>query len=447
MNPFTELRFTPAVATMRAGLEPYRAWVESVIGCPLTQAIIFELEVPFGQFAAETILAGVPLDRQCLAGAAALRPLVERMALPPATSPRIMLEPSRNRHAASATPEPGWDPHWKDTPVAVWFAGLTHAVVACAIPYVSYSGGLESKFAQWVLVNPAETVPALERLRSVFIDSQPMVHVLGGSDIALPEDAYNWDRVVLDPAAAQLVRDDFESFLKREDWFRRHGLPFRRGYLLYGPPGNGKTTAARVMASHPAVSAHALDFSNTDLNNDALSCVFERAAQMAPAVVIFEDLDRIYGGVASRENNLTKITLQHLLNCLDGLGSQDGVVVVATANDPTALDPAILKRPGRFDRVVPFKPPSVELRHEYLRRLGHGTLDDTALAEAALQCDGFSFAQVREGYILAGQFAYQRGSETIGAADLLRGEACVRGDGAALGSRINGRAVGFEAAA
>ena len=85
--------------------------------------------------------------------------------------------------------------------------------------------------------------------------------------------------------------------------------------------------------------------------------------------------------------------------------------------------------------------------HEYLRRLGREALDDSALAEAALQCDGLSFAQVREAYVLAGQFAYQRGSETIGAESLSPGVDRVRGDGAALGSRLNGSAGGFEAAA
>jgi chaperone BCS1 len=75
-----------------------------------------------------------------------------------------------------------------------------------------------------------------------------------------PPNSYDWDRVVLDPTLIRLVRDDFESFLKREGWFKQHRLPFRRAYLFYGPPGNGKTSVFRVMASHPAISAHSLDF-------------------------------------------------------------------------------------------------------------------------------------------------------------------------------------------
>src|SRR5439155_24452893 len=61
------------------------------------------------------------------------------------------------------------------------------------------------------------------------------------------------------------------------------------------------------------------------------------------------------------------VSFQSLLNCLDGVGTQDGVIVVATANDPNCLDPAILKRPGRFDRVVHFRNPDAELRRQYFR--------------------------------------------------------------------------------
>ena len=96
----------------------------------------------------------------------------------------------------------------------------------------------------------------------------------------------------------------------------------------------------------------------------------------------------------------SNISLAQLLNCLDGLATEDGLVVVATANDPVALDPAILKRPGRFDRVVAFPNPNPALRTKYLRKLNPNIgLED--LNGAVADCDGFSFAQLREAYILA----------------------------------------------
>ena len=70
--------------------------------------------------------------------------------------------------------------------------------------------------------------------------------------------------------------------------------------------------------------------------------LFEKAAANTPALVILEDLDRAFPTEGKRTQERT-VSFQTLLNCLDGVGSQDGVIVVATANDTTCLDPAILK--------------------------------------------------------------------------------------------------------
>jgi hypothetical protein len=430
---------------MTASLEPHRPWLESVLGCPLGEALTFEFQLPFGQLAAESLLDGVRLDRGCLDGAATLRPAITRWTLPPGVSPRIALEPSRDRDAPMLERRGAWDPHWKEIPVAVWFEGLAHAAVAVDIPFVSYQQGLGASWQPWLLVNGVEVAPPLNRLRDLVYQPSKVVSVYGGHDVPLPPRGYDWSPVILSPELVRLVRQDFEHFLQHEEWFASHRLPFRRGYLFYGSPGNGKTSVIRVMASHPAVSAFSLDFSNDELGNEALAEVFEAAGRNAPALVLFENLDRLFGTRSDdqRPDNRTKITFQHLLNCLDALGSQDGVIVVATANNPGALDEAILRRPGRFDRAVPFRAPSEDLRREHLARLSLDGLDAEAVARGAEASDGFSFAQVREAFILAGQLAFQRGGDTIGADNLLEGIRLVRGEGQAVGQRADGRTVGF----
>ena len=170
--------------------------------------------------------------------------------------------------------------------------------------------------------------------------------VWGGGHLSFTPN-YDWDSVVLDPSVVQLVRNDFESFFQREPWFREHGLPFRRGYLFYGPPGNGKTTVIKVMASHPAITPLTFDFGSEIMNNESLSGFFEEAARNAPSLLIFEDLDRAFVGKDDHDQH-PRITLQHFLNCLDGVGTQDGLIVVATANDPSMLDAAILKTSGQI---------------------------------------------------------------------------------------------------
>jgi ATP-dependent 26S proteasome regulatory subunit len=117
------------------------------------------------------------------------------------------------------------------------------------------------------------------------------------------------------------------------------------------------------------------------------------------------------------EQKLQTVSFQTLLNCLDGVGTQDGVIVVATANDPTCLDPAILKRPGRFERVVQFRNPDSDLRRQYYRRLS-SILTGDEFEIAIERTEGFSFAQLRETYILGAQSAFEHGSE-VGVADVL----------------------------
>ncbi|MGH7428668.1 MAG: AAA family ATPase, partial [Candidatus Methylomirabilaceae bacterium] len=382
----TELRFAPPVAAMEAFIAPYREWFESVLGCPWAETLTLEIEGNFGKLAAEDLLQGVALDRQCLALAETLRPAVIRWAIPP-VSPRISLAPGRDRDAPMAARALAWDPYWQNTPVALWFHDLRHAVVTVQIPYVSFARGLTHEWRAWLIVNRAEVAQALTLLRPMLNVPRKAVRVVGGEDIPLPQATYDWDRVVLDSDQMRLVRQDFESFLQREAWFKQHRLPFRRGYLFYGPPGNGKTSAIRVMATHPMILVHTLDFSNEELGNEALTLLFKEASRSAPALVVFEDLDRLYGKTSPGDNR-TRITLQHLLNCLDGLVEHEGVIVVATANDPTALDPAILRRPGRFDRTVPFRPPAADLRCEYLLRLSGGSFDEQTLTRAVSQSDG-----------------------------------------------------------
>jgi ATP-dependent 26S proteasome regulatory subunit len=105
------------------------------------------------------------------------------------------------------------------------------------------------------------------------------------------------------------------------------------------------------------------------------------------------------------------------LNCLDGVGTQNGIVVAATANDPTCLDPAILKRPGRFDRVVHYPNPDAALRREYYRRLSPALVGEE-FEVAIEETEGFSFAQLRETYILGAQCAFEHGRE-VGMEDVI----------------------------
>ena len=74
---------------------------------------------------------------------------------------------------------------------------------------------------------------------------------------------------MLDQSALSLLKNDFESFFERESWFREKQLPFRRGYLLHGPPGNGKTTAVRAMMSSRGLSVYTIRLFDRRRDDDA----------------------------------------------------------------------------------------------------------------------------------------------------------------------------------
>jgi transitional endoplasmic reticulum ATPase len=90
---------------------------------------------------------------------------------------------------------------------------------------------------------------------------------------------------------------------------------------------------------------------------------------------------------------------------LDGIATGEGIIVVATANEPVLLDPAILKRPGRFDRTVFFGAPNPVMRASYFNERVPG-MPEASLETLAEAADGFSYAQLREAYIIAGQRAF-----------------------------------------
>jgi SpoVK/Ycf46/Vps4 family AAA+-type ATPase len=333
-------------------------------------------------------------------GRAALEERLQRIEFPPDIAPAIKL-----RLLSLPQTSHDWSAEWLDCPVALYFSEFAGPVIAANLPCVDGAG----HSSEWreVTLTKQEDVPALlDLMKTAFGVNRPL-KVMGEESVNIQPLA--WDDLVLDDSVVRLVKDDFHLFLEREEWYKRHRLPFRRGYLFHGPPGNGKSSVIRAMLSTAGISGFTLNPFRVFTDDDMIAAMFAEAAQSTPSIIVLEDLDRCFPANNENESGC-RISLQQLLNHLDGVGNQDGIIVVATANNPSILDAAILRRPGRFDRVVGFQNPSVKLRERYLCHMCEA-LRSEELAECVRVTAGFSFAQLREAYILAGQIALEEGGQ------------------------------------
>ena len=402
--------FASSETTVRRYLDEHRLWIGSKLGCRIEQAVLFELDFSMVQVAASSLLAGVRLRSDTSSATRELQKLLESVELPPDSYPAFQVHVAHEQRGRVTKRRMVLEAEWQDGPAALWLRGFTRPVVAARVPVVGPSRERDET-CECVLAH-RECAPRLLQIiqRISARRDSSYLHIFGSGHRKVGR--FIWDDLVLSDSVARLIRKDFETFLARESWFRAQRLPFRRGYLFHGPPGNGKTSVIRAMLNGGKLDGHSIALFSDKTDDHYLERMFQIAASHAPALIVLEDIDRAFPQAPSQLAP-TKVSLSHLLNCLDGLGTQEGVVVVATANNPTDLDPAILQRPGRFDRVVEFPAPDGELRAAYFRKfVSH--LSHAEIQECVDHSAGLSFAQLREAYILAGQRGYERAGEVSG---------------------------------
>lgn len=170
----------------------------------------------------------------------------------------------------------------------------------------------------------------------------------------------------------QEVRDWFTT----EKWHKSKSLPWRLGAGLFGPPGTGKTSFVRAIGQELDLPTFVFDL--TSMNNEELVKFWRKCLSQTPCIALFEDLDRIFDKDKNiKSSKFTQgVTLDCLLNCINGVEPADGILVFVTANDPTKLDDAMgvqkngkSTRPGRLDRAVYFGPLTTSARWVIANRI------------------------------------------------------------------------------
>ena len=145
-----------------------------------------------------------------------------------------------------------------------------------------------------------------------------------------------------------------------EQWYRSRGIPWRRGWLLYGKPGTGKTALTRAMAEDLDLPVFVYDLAS--LHNNELQQAWSKMLAEVPCIALIEDIDAVFDGRTntSSGNDKQSLTFDCLLNCLDGINRADGLFTIITTNRLDKIDPALgvpdeehgSSRPGRIDHVL-----------------------------------------------------------------------------------------------
>lgn len=202
-----------------------------------------------------------------------------------------------------------------------------------------------------------------------------------------------FDNLILDDAFKTELQKDFGQFFQSRETYERYGIPWKRGAVFIGPPGNGKTHTVKALINQlgkPCIYVRSFK-ADYGTEQEKMAEVFARARMTAPCVIVLEDLDAMIN-----DDNRA-----FFLNELDGFEVNTGVSVIATTNHADKLDPAILERPSRFDRKYYFNLPGEGERLAYVLAWNKELQAELRVSEATMPAivrdtEGFSFAYLKE---------------------------------------------------
>ncbi|MCJ1354828.1 MAG: hypothetical protein MMC33_004818 [Icmadophila ericetorum] len=230
----------------------------------------------------------------------------------------------------------------------------------------------------------------------------------------------SWDDVILDKTVKAAMKKDIEGFFDSEAAYKRFGIQWKRGIIFHGLPGNGKTISIKALMNtlasreDPIPSLYVKSFNSSSGDQVSINMIFSKAREMAPCFLILEDIDSL----------VSEANRSYFLNEVDGLQSNDGIMILGTTNHLDKLDPAIVKRPSRFDRKYPFQSPTLSERILYsqywvkkLKSVDEVTFDAADCEAVAKATEGFTFAYLKEAFVatLFHLFAHQ--GETVDLSD------------------------------
>lgn len=192
------------------------------------------------------------------------------------------------------------------------------------------------------------------------------------------------DNVIELPGAkSDEVLADIERFWDSRELYEKHGVLYKRGILLYGPQGSGKTVTIKRVSDAVIARNGVVLHSGWPSQISTMIEMVRSVEPDRPIVAVIEDIDTCIAH--GQEANL--------LSLLDGEGSVTNIVYIGTTNYPDKLPPRVVNRPSRFDERIMIDMPSLSAREAYLRRI---TNNNPECDKWAKDTDGFSIAHLKE---------------------------------------------------
>jgi SpoVK/Ycf46/Vps4 family AAA+-type ATPase len=200
----------------------------------------------------------------------------------------------------------------------------------------------------------------------------------------------NRDQIVFDDSVWELLDRNLFMFHSKREELKKGKISLKRGILLAGDPGTGKTLLCQhIINSFTGYSALYVPTVATD----SISAIVGMAKQLQPAIVVLEDIDLAAG---DRKENRAKAVLGELMNQMEGLSTADDLVFLCTTNHLAGIEPAIIARPGRIDQILVLPNPGAEIRRRLFGLYTDGIVVEADLDRWVSQTDGFTPAAIKE---------------------------------------------------
>jgi hypothetical protein len=229
------------------------------------------------------------------------------------------------------------------------------------------------------------------------------------------------DRIVLPERALERMERHTAGLARHRERLRASGRHVRRGLLLHGDPGTGKTLSVMYLAGLMPERTVIL-LTGRALGAIGTACTLARSLE--PAMVVIEDVDLI---ARDRSHFEASPLLFELLNAMDGLDEDADLIFVLTTNRPQSLEAALASRPGRIDLAVELPLPDAPARRRLFEIYGDGlALEVPDWEPVVAATDGTSPAFIRELFRHAALAAAEDGREAVSAVDLLAAVAVLR---------------------